>query len=248
MRTRDFAGSMRTRWNGIGLTLVEVLVALAIFLTFLSALFWLFIGGTRTGRLVSEQSRSVQEAEGVLHLLTYELGLAGFRGTGSSPLVFSGTGVTGVDADRCTSQVFTVCVQLGASGAGDQDEVWIRFFEVGGPVADSSPERWVTYRVQGDVLERVDQLLDVSVGNPVQGLVGGVDALVVEGFIRRNRSFVDRSALSGDATFWEGLSTELAGLRLRAQFSDESVWRFVVGLSNPQTLRVFAGDPLQAGD
>lgn len=242
--------ALRGKVNGLGLvrrklggfTLVELLVALAVFLLALGSLFALFVSGTRTNRVLTQQSIALQEGEGIVQLIRYEVGLAGFRGTSGEREAFSETSpnpsLSPALPLECLSVDVSLCVQLDPSGS---DTVTIRFFEVDGPVGGADVgEQWLTYRVADGALFRVDHLrveVDQNGGTiqtylAPQELIGGVRELRVVEFVS-----VDRVATPLEAGV-NPAPNEIVGIRFRVEFEDRSVWTFLVGVSNSVTVRV----------
>lgn len=198
-----------------GITVVELLVAAAIFLVFLGAAGSVFISSLRAQRVGEEQSLRIQETEAVIQLINYEVGLAGYRGT--------------VDVqDFSDSGADTIRVTLGTSGS---DRLRIRFFEDPDflPASDDG-EREVEYRV-GDG-ELVREL--VGSGTP-EVLVGGVTSMKVVEFIGRDLQVVDAAVAEADPST---LPSEIAGVRITVEFDDGSSWTFLVGLYNRQQVTV----------
>jgi hypothetical protein len=202
-----------------GVTLVELLVALAAFLTVLGSLSGLFVSSLRTQCTVEGQSLRIQETEGIVHLINYEVGLAGYART-QTPQAF--TDATGP----------TIAVALG--GSNGSDRIRIRFYEDADFLATGDTgERWVEYRIdaQGGSLLRTDLVSGTS-----EALIGGVSGLSVVAFIGRDREVVTPAAVAANGP--SALPAEIAGVRVRVDFGDGSEWTFLVGLYNRQRVVV----------
>lgn len=175
----------------------------------LSALAVLLSTTGRAYRANAKMSEAQQSAEAAVHLLKYELALAGYRGTdaGSSlaarPLGGPGIAVT--------------------SAAGASDTVSVRYYE---DRVSSSPElRRVTFSVRPDASNKNMPTLyrQESTNEPV---VAGVATLkVLSYYARGGSSQTAMPPLDG-----------LAGLTLRLSFVDPSVrdLTVAVALPNPQ--------------
>jgi type II secretory pathway component PulJ len=204
----------------VGITLIELLVAMALFLVVLMALSALFVASLRTHRTAEEQSLRIQETESVVHLINYEVGLAGYTRT-QEPSTFT---------DAAGS---TISVRLGSGSVSDT--IRIRFFEDPDFLASGdSGERWVEYRVDGTTLVRRD--LGHSV---VESLVGGVASMRIVAFIGRDREVVTTASVAASGP--SVLPGEIAGVRVTVTFQDGTDWTFLVGLYNRQRVDVTAG-------
>lgn len=123
-----------------GFSLVELLAAGAMFLTLLGALSALFVSSGKAYRKNIEVSSQLERSEAATQILTYDFGLAGYRGTGFSHFTansFSGS---------------TVAITAGSS-TNESDLVSLRYFEDrygnGG-----NQEMLVTFKVQNKQLLR----------------------------------------------------------------------------------------------
>ncbi len=99
-----------------GFSLVELLTAGAMLLTLLGALSTLFVSSGKAYRKNIEVSSSLERSEAAAQMLTYDLGLAGYRGTGFSQFEtnsFSGATVT----------------IIPGSSISESDQVSLRYFE-----------------------------------------------------------------------------------------------------------------------
>ncbi len=193
-----------------GFTLVELLVAAAIFIVLLGALTGLFVSSSRAYQRTGDISLAIQDEEAILQLLRYEFALAGYHGLGS-----------GGPAEG--TQTLTI------SRTGDSDVVTIRYVE--DEYVPSGPEqREVTFSVDptsGMLVRREPGTVD-------QEMVGGVELLQVTGYIRRDRGIVP--VMSQECNGYCEVPQALAGLLLRVAFADGSEWQFPVGLYNPQVI------------
>ena len=183
-----------------GFTIVELLVAAAIFLVVLTSLGALFVSSSNAYRANERVSERQQEAEAAFQLLSYELGLAGYQGTlASQPL----------------SGIPLVITKAASSSSSDSVEV--RYYE----------DRFVTgeRRVRFGVDQANDVLYRKEDTGDEQVIVSNIANLKVVQYIRRN-------GLKLDATPGTAVPEDLAGLNMEVTFTDGSLWRFPVGLSN----------------
>ena len=200
--------------SSAGLSLIELLLALAVFGVVLTATLTVLVSSLRVQRVAEAQSERIQETEAVVHLINYEVGLAGYTRT-QAPQSFS-------NPDGPTIAV--------VRGDGS-DRIRVRFFEDPDflPTGDSG-ERLVEYRVDGGTLVREDILNDA-----VDELVGGVRSMLIVAFIGREREVLTEAQVeSGDS--------EIAGVRVTVRYVDESEWTFLVGLYNRQRVSI-TGSP-----
>jgi hypothetical protein len=120
----------------------------------------------------------------------------------------------------------TIAVTLGDG----TDRIRVRFFEDPDflPPGDSG-ERLVEYRVENGALVREDLISGV-----VDELVGNVDTMQIVAFIGREREVLTEAQVeSGDS--------EIAGVRVTVQFTDQGDWTFLVGLYNRQRVSITGG-------
>lgn len=217
--------AVRGRGARAGLTLIELLVVMAVFVVVLVALSGLFVSSTRAYSVTSERSEALQDAEAVIHLLRYELALAGYRGVGvdyDQPFTLDGAAVE------------TVTIERG----NDSDVLTVRYFEDRYLAGTDTGERRVSFRVdpETETLVREERR---TVGGTVttELLVGNIRDLRVTDLVGPDRSRVTVADVI-DGTELEPDS--LAGLILVVDFSDGRAWEFMIGLSNPQVFEVSA--------
>ena len=192
-----------------GLTLVELLIALAVLSLMLAATAALIVGSARTQQAVDTQIRRTSTATAVTELITYEVALAGYSGTAAVPVASSGSSVE---------------VVLGTA-EGVSDSITVRFLEDAFLGGEDDGQRLITYRVNAD-----GQLVREADGES-SVLVDGVVELRVLEFIGRDRSVT--SAAPGAV-----LPAEVAGIRVEVRFLEDQTWTFLVGLYNRQSVVV----------
>jgi type II secretory pathway component PulJ len=197
--------------RGRGFTLVELLVAAAVFIVLLGSLTALFVSSSRAYSVTNERSVVIQDEEAVLTLLRYEFALAGYRGLDANP----------------SSAVGSTLAIVDMSGS---DVITIRYLE-DRHVPGAPEERAVTFSV--DPANRT--LRRTEPGTQDQAMVANVARLKAVAYIRRDRAtvpVVDQAACGGYCEPPQAL----AGLLLRVEFVDGAAWEFPVGLYNPQTI------------
>jgi hypothetical protein len=206
----------------LGVTLLEMLVALSLFLVAVSLLLGIFVSSLRVQRASEDQSLRIQETESVVHLINYEVGLAGYTGT-QAPQAFTG------------EEGPTISVTLGGSNASDR--IRIRFFEDPDFLAQGDTgERLVEYRVDATNAALLREDLTNAV---VETLVGSVDTMRIVAFIGRAREVVTADQVAEFGT--TVLPEEIAGVRVSVTFQDGTDWTFLVGLYNRQRVAVSGG-------
>lgn len=189
-----------------GFTLLELLIASAIMIAILSALGALFVSSSQAYRSNVRVTERQQEAEAAIQLLVHEIGLAGYRGVGQH------------DANRAFGgDGRTLIITHGAGMA--PDTVQIRYFED----RFLPGERLVKFGVNA---ERRTIFRREGAGEP-QDIVSNVIDLQVAHYIRRDGIRVE--AVAGVS-----IPGNLAAINLEITFADNSVWRFPIGLNNPQ--------------
>jgi prepilin-type N-terminal cleavage/methylation domain-containing protein len=194
-----------------GFTLVELLVAAAIFIVLLGSLTALFVSSSRAYAVTNARSTVIQDEEAVLTLLRYEFALAGYRGLGANP-------------SSAPGDTLAIVNQNGS------DAITIRYLE-DRYVPGQPEERAVTFSV--DPVTRT--LLRTEPGTQDQAMVGSVVRLVAVAYIRRDRATVPVVDPWGCGGYCDPPQA-LAGLLLRVEFVDGAAWEFPVGLYNPQTI------------
>jgi prepilin-type N-terminal cleavage/methylation domain-containing protein len=216
---------LRGRGSRAGLSLVELLVVMAIFVVVLAALGGLFASSTRAYVVTSERSEALQDAEAVIQLIRYELALAGYRGVG-------------VDYDRAFTLDGAADETVRVERGDDSDVLTVRYFEDRYLGGGDTGERRVSFRVdpETETLVREERR---TVGGTVttELLVGNISDLRVTELVGPDRSRVDvGEVIAGTAVEPDSL----AGLIVVVDFSDGRVWEFMVGLGNPQVFEVSA--------
>jgi prepilin-type N-terminal cleavage/methylation domain-containing protein len=193
-----------------GFTLLELLIAAAIMAIILAALGALFVSSSQAYRTTVRVTERQQEAEAAIQLLVHEIGLAGYRGVGEHDAnrTFSGDGRT-------------LVITHGVGTA--PDTVQVRYFED----RFLPGERLVTFGVNA---ERRTIFRQEGAGE-AQDIVSNVTNLQVIQYIRRDGIRVEVPPEEPRPPIPENL----AAINLEITFADNSVWRFPVGLSNPQT-------------
>lgn len=222
---------MRQRTGQLGFTLIELMIASVIMVTILGALGSLFVSTSRAYRVNDEASTLQQSADAAGELLSYEIGLAGYKGS--------------TDAASSTSREFktlglvptsTLTIIKGASATAS-DIIIVRYFE--DRFAD--PVEQLVIRLDAIVTGGKHNLYrkqekQNSIGTPGYApdrlsTVEDVHNLKVLKYIKKDGSEV--TSLTN--------ATELAGLRLEFTFIiDEKTTKqqVVVGLKNPQVVPI----------
>ena len=195
-----------------GFTLVELLVAAAIFVTILVALGGLLVNSTRAYGVNERVSERQQDTQAAIALFQEELSLAGYRGVCST-----------ATSNTFSQPTFEVERGAAVAPAPGEDLIRIRYFDDRYSGSACGTLRTVTFSV-GDDGSGNDALLMLFDGlDGATPVISGVMGLRLFGYV--------------DST--GGLSTEMptAGfiaVSVELTFSDERVIRFVVGLRNPQ--------------
>lgn len=198
-----------------GFTVIELLIASAIFVVILGALTWYF-SSSRQAMVLNEQlSDRQQEVEAAINVLAYDLALAGYKGT------------TPTDVARSFGHP-SLSVEKDV-GPGSSDRLVIRYFEdsdrlFGGDDTCGSP-CVVTYEV--DDSDGEANLYRTEGNSPERGIVQRVEHFKVLQYIRRDGSLEATTASSSPPS-------TLAGLNIEIAFSTGGLWRFPVGISNEQ--------------
>lgn len=216
---------MRGRGARAGLSLVELLVVMAIFVVVLAALGGLFASSTRAYTVTSERSEALQDAEAVIQLIRYELALAGYRGID-------------VDYDRPFTLDGGVDETLTVERGDESDVLTVRYFEDRYLGSGDTGERRVSFRVDPETETLVRQERR-TVGGTVttELLVGNIRDLRVTELVGPDRS---RVSVDDVIAGTEVEPDSLAGVIVVVDFSDGRVWEFMIGLSNPQIFEVRA--------
>ena len=197
-----------------GFTLVELLVASALFMALLVA-FTGFLSRSRDAERIREGRTGVlMDQEAVAQLLRYELSLAGYGGLGADTLLDPSQPTLTIDLN------------------GSSHAVSVRYAE-DQFVLDAAEVRTVTLWVDPDM----GALMRSVDGGDANAMATGVEALVVEGYLRRDYGVapvIDPLVCGGICPPPEFV----AGLELRLDFSDGNDMALTVGLYNAQRLRV----------
>ena len=201
-----------------GITLVELLVFLALF-GLLLAVMASMVAAAGTGRRVAHQvNERTTTAETIAQLLSYEIGLAGYRGTGAGGIATN------------TFAAPTLEIQRNATGV--PDAITVRYYEdrflatPGAPVAITA-----AYTVAANA-DGVPSLFRAENGGAAAAVVTGVSSIKVALFVRRSGE-VDVVADAGV------VPSDLAGLSLDLELVDGTAGRFLINLPNAQTAAFF---------
>lgn len=204
-----------------GFTLLELLLAATIVALILAAMGGLLATSSRATGAHEAASKRQQEIEAAVKILSYDLGLAGYRGT--TPAEF---------AVNTFSDPTIEVLKSGATASGN-DRLVIRYFEdterlFGGADTCGRP-CVVTYDI--DSGEDGTLLLYRQEGNSEErGIVQEVDRFLVCTLFRRSGTPISLdSAPAGSVAIPE----DLAALNIEITFTDGTVWRFPVGVTNP---------------
>jgi prepilin-type N-terminal cleavage/methylation domain-containing protein len=193
-----------------GFTLLELLIAAAIMTIILAALGALFASSSQAHRTTVRVTERQQEAEAAIQLLVHEIGLAGYRGVGQH------------DPNRTFGGDGRTLVITHGSGTAP-DTVQIRYFED----RFSPGERLVVFGVN---TARRTIFRQEGTGE-AHDIVSNVTNLQVIQYIRRDGIRVDVPPAEPRPP----IPDNLAAINLEITFANNTVWRFPVGLSNPQT-------------
>ena len=232
-----------------GTTLIELLVAGAIFVVLLGALGAMLTTSLTAYRVTSQQSEVLQDVESVEQLLRFELGRAGFRGTGETEYLRS--------FDTCSADWPSLGSGAGCatliierlSVEGVQDAVTVRFFEDGRFVAegdDCDGQRAVTYAaaVSDQSLQRIQRdckwdgtgsTVDVSDDAVLVAddlLVGSVERLVVTELIDRQQLRFDVDVMLSNSS--AARPRNLGAIAVNIVFQDGRETDYVIGFNSPQ--------------
>ena len=201
-----------------GISLVELLVFMALLGVILAVMASLVASGGNGRRVNDQVNQRATTIETVAQLIGYEVGLAGYRGTGATAFQ------TNTFADR------TLAIQRG-SGT-DPDSVTVRYYEdrfYDGATTPALVE--ATYSI-GDNANGVPSLLRAENGGPAVPVVTGVASIKLALLVRRT----GEAENAASATV---VPTDLAGLSFDIELPDGSAGRFLVNLTNPQSAAFF---------
>lgn len=198
-----------------GFTVIELLIASAIFVVIMGALTAYFVSSSRAMSVTEDLSDRQQEVEAAVNIMAYDLALAGYKGT------------TPTDVSRTFTQPSLVVEK--AVGGGISDRMIIRYFEdshrlFGGAETCGSP-CMVTYEVDS---EDGETNLYRQEGSDInRGIVQRVEHFKVIQYILRDGTTVDITSTTP-------VPKDLAALNIEIAFATGGLWRFPVGLSNVQ--------------
>lgn len=205
-----------SRWpqGAAGLTLVELLVASALFLTLLTAFAALLAQARSADRTREAEQVAVIDREAIRHLLSYELSLAGYGGLGDASLLQASDPTLTVDF---TEDVHALSIRY----VEDQ-------FVANGPEIRTA-RLWVD--------PTAAQLLRAVDGAEAAVMADGITALRLDGYLRRDFGVVtafDQVACGGPCSPPEFI----AGVALTLDFSDGEALALTVGFHNLQRVVV----------
>lgn len=214
----DRPGTFR---SASGFTLLEMLIAAAILLLVLAAIGGLLVSSLRgygTSERITDRQQDVESAVAVM---SYDLGLAGFRGTaatdfasqdfGADPTLEIAKGAGDEDPDTLTIRYFE-----DASRRYGATDPCTSYCEVRYEVGSDANGVSVLYRVEGDG------------SGERRGILQDLANLKVVEYIQRNGVHV--AAAAGVA-----VPAQLAGLNIELTLADGDVWRFPIGVANAQS-------------
>lgn len=200
-----------------GFTLVELLVAGTIMLLILGALGNLFISSSRAYRVNDRVSDRQQLAEAATQLLTYEIGLAGYRGSDQSASARKFE--TAVLLGLVPVPESTLIITKGAS-ATDPDTVTVRYYE--DRFVSSTAKRTVAFTTAKDS-DNAYNLYRTQDGDKKPAILGIKNLKVVK-YIKKD----------GTETTTSVTKETLAALKLELTFTDEIKQQVVIGINNQQ--------------
>lgn len=203
-----------------GFTVIELLVASAIIAIVLGATTALLVQSYQAYRLNQTLSERQQEIEGAVKILSYDVALAGYRGS------------TLADVSR-TFGGPTIEVLKGVS-AGGSDRLIVRYFEDADRLFEGTDACGSPCTVTFDVGEEDGVLLlyRQEGASDERGIVQEVESFQVVQYISRDgRECTFGPVDEGCPPFPE----DLAALNVQITFSDGGEWRFPVGISNTQS-------------
>ena len=203
-----------------GFTLVELLVAGTIMLLILGALGNLFISSSRAYRVNNEASDRQQTAEAATQMLTYEIGLAGYRGSDQSANTreFKTTALPGV----VSVPESTLTITKGAT-ATSPDTVTVRYYE--DRFISSTAKRTAAFTAAKDS-DNAYNLYRAQDGDNKPAILGVKNLKVVK-YIKRDGT---------EAT--SATKDTLAALKLELTFIDGLKQQLVISIPNLQQLPV----------
>jgi type II secretory pathway pseudopilin PulG len=201
-----------------GVTLLELLVFMALFGLLLGVMSAL-IGAAGNGRRVtSDVNARATTAETIAQLLNYEIGLAGYRGTGATSVQ--------------TNTFAAPTLEIGRGTGTDPDTITVRYFEDRFYDAVTSIALVETTFSIGANEDGDLSLLRAENGGVASAVVSGVASIKVALFVRRTGE-VEAVAAAGLVL------ADLAGLSLDLTLTDGTEGRFLINLPNAQSATFF---------
>ena len=195
-----------------GFTLVELLVAAAIFVTLLVVLSALFVGTTRAYRVNEAVTERQQDTQAAIALFQEELSLAGYRGVCGS-----------ATSNAFGQPTFEVAKGSAADTDPGDDLIRIRYYDDRYSGSACGTLRTVAFSAGTDDAGRPSLMLQSDgIGAPTP-IIAGVSGLRLFGYVDTSGGLTATMPSAG----FIAVSVELT-------FTDERVVRFVVGLRNPQ--------------
>ena len=206
------------RTTRAGVTLVELLVFMALFGVLLAVMASL-VTAAGNGRRVNDQvNQRTTTAETIAQLLSYEIGLAGYRGTGSAML--------------STNTFGDPTLEIQRNAADAPDAITVRYYEDRYLATPGSPVLITADYTIGANADGVPSLLRAENGGTAAAVVTGVSSIKVALFVRRSGE-VDVVSEAGV------VPSDLAGLSLDLELVDGTEGRFLINLPNAQTAAFF---------
>ena len=205
-----------------GFTLLEFLIAATISTVLLVAIAGLLSTSSRATGAHEAATERQQEIEAAVKILSYDLSLAGYRGT--RPEQFAVNSFT-----EPTLEIW----KSGATVARN-DRLIVRYFEDTERLFDSADTCGrpcvVTYDVD-EGPEGVLLLYRQEDASEERGIVQEVDSFKVRTLFRRSGTPIPLDTASEGSV---PIPSDVAALNIEIKFTDGTVWRFPVGLTNPQ--------------
>ena len=190
-----------------GFTLIEMLITMVILAVIMSVLMIMLSSTSRTYKTNEDLSQQQEASEAAQQLLTYELALAGYKGTDGVARTFSSPGNT-------------LVVTKGAA-ANQPDTVAVRYFE--DRFTTTATERYVVFS------------LDKTAKTLTRTENGGTAAVMADKVTNfKVIQYITRTGTKIEATPGTPVPNNLAALNLELEFEPGRVWRFPVGLNNAQ--------------
>jgi type II secretory pathway pseudopilin PulG len=201
-----------------GVTLVELLVFMALFGVLLAVMASMVTSAGGARRVNDQVNQRATTAETIAQLLSYEIGLAGYRGTGSGSLG--------------TNTFAAPTLQIQRNGTTVPDAITVRYYEDRFLATPGAPVLIEAAYSIGANADGVPSLLRAENGGTAAAVVTGVASIKVALFVRRTGE-VDVVAGAGV------VPTDLVGLSLDLELVDGTAGRFLINLPNAQTAAFF---------